>query len=49
MATQFRDDDITEAERKLQRLRRALLDAKQAIRDAEAIIDEAERKRRSGL
>jgi len=42
------DDDLTEAEQRLQNLRHSLEAAKRAIRDAEAVLDRAERKRRSG-
>jgi hypothetical protein len=45
VATKFKDDDLTEAERKLQSLRRMLRELHAAIRDAEKLIEDAERRR----
>jgi hypothetical protein len=43
------DHDIAEGEQRLERLRQALKEATRAIRDAEAMLNEAERKRHVGL
>ena len=45
MATQLKDVELTEAERKLQDLKRMLAQLREAIRETEAMLDATERHR----